>query len=93
MKRREKISIILNCLIFIFTVFATITMVLGIKFMGQFEVLSARNFKSFKYFTVDSNVFAGLISLAYVIYKFTDSGKKSDKLPKVFINKYLDKLM
>ena len=84
MKRREKISIILNCLIFIFTVFATITMVLGIKFMGQFEVLSARNLKSFKYFTVDSNVFAGLISLAYVIYKFTDSGKKSDKLPKVF---------
>lgn len=84
MKTREKISIILNSLIFIFTLFATISMIVGFKFMGQFEVLSERNFKSFKYFTVDSNVFAGLISLAYVIYKFTDSGKKSTKLPKVF---------
>lgn len=84
MKTREKISIILNSLIFIFTLFATISMIIGFKFMGQFEVLSERNFKSFKYFTVDSNVFAGLISLAYVIYKFTDSGKKSSKLPKVF---------
>ena len=84
MKTREKISIILNSLIFIFTLSATISMIIGFKFMGQFEVLSERNFKSFKYFTVDSNVFAGLISLAYVIYKFTDRGKKSTKLPKVF---------
>ena len=84
MKRREKISVILNSLIFIFTLFATITMIIGFKFMGQFEVLSERNFKSFKYFTVDSNVFAGLVSLAYVIYKFTADGKKSEKLPRVF---------
>ena len=59
MKTREKISIILNSLIFIFTLFATISMIIGFKFMGQLEVLSERNFKSFKYFTVDSNVFAG----------------------------------
>ncbi len=84
MKKREKTSVILNSLIFIFTLFATITMIIGFKFMGQFEVLSERNFKSFKYFTVDSNVFAGLVSLAYVIYKFTASGKKSEKLPKAF---------
>lgn len=84
MKTREKISIILNSLIFVFTLFATISMIIGFKFMGQFEVLSERNFKSFKYFTVDSNVFAGLISLAYVIYKFTVCGKKSTKLPKAF---------
>lgn len=84
MKTREKISIILNSLIFVFTLFATISMIIGFKFMGQFEVLSESNFKSFKYFTVDSNVFAGLISLAYVIYKFTVCGKKNTKLPKAF---------
>ena len=84
MKTREKISIILNTLIFVFTLFATIAMIIGFKFMGQFEVLSERNFKSFKFFTVDSNVFAGLVSLIYVIYKFTASDKKSEKLPKVF---------
>ena len=84
MKPREKISIILNSLIFIITLFATIAMIIGFKFMGQFEVLSERNFKSFKYFTVDSNVFAGLVSLAFVIYKFTASGKNHSKLPRVF---------
>ena len=84
MKTREKISVIMNILIFIFTLFATISMIIGFKFMGQFEVLSERNFKSFRYFTVDSNVFAGLISLAYVIYKFTPNGKKQDKLPRTF---------
>ena len=83
-KTRERVSIILNSLIFIFTLFATIAMIIGFKFMGQFEVLSERNFKSFKYFTVDSNVFAGLISLAYVIYKFTASGKNHSKLPRAF---------
>ena len=84
MKTREKISIILNSLIFVFTLFATISMVIGFKFMGQFEVLSSRNFKSFRYFTVDSNVFAGLISLAYVIYKCTAKGKAHDTLPRAF---------
>ena len=84
MKKREKISIILNSLIFIVTLFATISMIIGFKFMGEFEVLSSRNFKSFKYFTVDSNVFAGLISLAYVIFKFSQDGKKQSTLPGTF---------
>ena len=84
MKTREKISIITNILIFAFTLFATVCLIIGFKFMGQFEVLSERNFKSFKYFTVDSNIFAGLISLAYVIYKFTPKGKESEKLPPAF---------
>ena len=84
MKTREKISIIMNILIFAFTLFATVCLIIGFKFMGQFEVLSERNFKSFKYFTVDSNIFAGLISLAYVIYKFTPKGKESEKLPTAF---------
>ena len=84
MKSQEKISVILNTLIFVFTLFATVTLIIGFKFMGQIEVLSERNFKAFKYFTVDSNVFAGLVSLAYVIYKFTANGKKQSTLPRAF---------
>lgn len=84
MKTREKISIIMNFLIFAFTLFATICLIIGFKFMGEFEVLSERNFKSFKYFTVDSNVFASLISLAYVIYKLTPKGKNQTTLPRAF---------
>ena len=84
MNKKEKISFILNLLIFVFTLFATISMIIGFKFMGEIEVLSSRNFKSFKYFTVDSNVFAGIISLAYVIFKCSPKGKKSAAMPKVF---------
>ena len=84
MKTREKICIIMNFLIFAFTLFATISVIIGFKFMGQFEVLSERNFGAFKYFTTDSNIFAGLISLAYVIYKFTPNGKKQATLPRAF---------
>ena len=67
MKTREKISIILNSLIFIFTLFATISMIIGFKFMGAFEVLSSRNFQSFRFFTVDSNVFAGGLNTIWFV--------------------------
>ena len=84
MEKREKISIILNILIFVFTLFATISMVIGFKFMDSLDVLSSRNFGAFRYFTSDSNVFAGLVSLAFVIYKFTPKGKKNHIIPRAF---------
>ena len=76
--KREKVAVVLNCIIFIFTLFATIAMIIGFHFMGDIKVLSSRNFKAFKYFTVDSNVFAGLISLVFVIYKLCCPQKKTE---------------
>ena len=66
---RIKISLILNLLIFIITVFATFAIFTSFEFMGRlgFED-NAPHFKIFKYFTVDSNIFAALMSLIYFIY-------------------------
>ena len=81
MNKREKAGFIINIIIFAFTVFATVCLIIGFHFMENIDVLSTPSFKSFKYFTVDSNVFAGLISLVYVIYKLIPAEKKSKKLP------------
>ena len=83
----KKASIIINLVIFALVSFATTCMILGVNFMSRTEevrAFTASYLAALKYFTVDSNVFAGLVSLAYVIYKFTASGKKSEKLPKAF---------
>lgn len=81
MNKKEKTALILNIFIFVFTVFATVSLIIGFHFMENIDVLSSPSFKSFKYFTVDSNVFAGIISLVYVIYKLLPAGKNSKKIP------------
>ena len=68
MNKKQKVSMVLNCLIFVFTVFATVSMLIGFEFMSGERVLSSTSFKAFKYFTVDSNIFAALVSLVYMIY-------------------------
>ncbi|MCR4735247.1 MAG: hypothetical protein K5829_09620 [Treponema sp.] len=82
MTGKRKSAFILNLIIFIFTLFATISMIIGFNFMDNTKVLSATSFKAFKYFTVDSNVFAGIISLVYLIYELSPASKKKDRLPK-----------
>ncbi|MBR6340282.1 MAG: hypothetical protein IKR64_00130 [Treponema sp.] len=84
MNKRQKAAIIFNIIIFVFTLFATISMLVGFQFMGKLMVLSEKNYMAFKYFTVDSNVFAGLLALAYIIYKLSPKGKTTLQLPKVF---------
>ncbi len=83
MTKRQKVAVTLNALIFGTTVFATVSMIVGFYFMGDVKFLSESNFHAFKYFTVDSNVFAGLVALVFLIYKLSPSGKRNSKLPKV----------
>ena len=83
MTKRQKVAVTLNALIFATTVFATVSMIVGFYFMSDVKFLSESNFHAFKFFTVDSNVFAGLVALAYLIYRFSPAGKKSTKLPRV----------
>jgi hypothetical protein len=73
---------VLNAGIFIFTLFATVSMIVGFQFMGDVRVLSSMNVAAFRYFTVDSNVFAGIVSLAYIIWKLSPSGRGHEQLPK-----------
>ena len=82
MNKRQKVSFVLNCLIFLITVFATVSMIIGFEFMGEIKVLSSASFKAFKYFTVDSNVFAGIMALVYMIYLILLSKGKIKVMPK-----------
>ncbi len=82
MNRKHKISLVLNAMIFAFALFATISMIVGFEFMGQVRVLSSTNFKAFKYFTVDSNVFAGIISLVYMIFQIGIARGKIKEMPR-----------
>lgn len=67
-KNRLKISILLNIIIVVFTIFASIVMFTGFKFMhGAEPVLESTKFGAFRFFTVDSNAFMGIASFAFMI--------------------------
>ena len=69
MKNRVSVSAILNLLIIILTIFSTVSMMAGFNFMDNTTwEFSATRFESFKYFTIDSNVFAGIVSIIYLCY-------------------------
>lgn len=80
MNKQHKAAFVLNVLIFVFTLFATISLVIGFKFMQDISVLSEKNFKSFRYFTIQSNLLAAIVALFYIIYKCR-AGKNSDTMP------------
>ena len=80
MNKQHKAAFVLNVLIFVFTLFATISLVIGFKFMQDISVLSEKNFKSFRYFTIQSNLLAAIVALFYIIYKCR-AEKNSDTMP------------
>ncbi len=81
MNKRQKTALVLNSLIVAFTIFATISTVIGFKFMQDINVLSEKNLKSFRYFTNQSNILAAIVALIYIIFKYSAAGKNSEKLP------------
>ena len=87
MKRTFSVSIVMNAIIFVLTVFATISIVIGFQFMSNINVLSSKNLAAFRYFTVDSNIFAGIISLIYVLY--VNSRKKKYPSEKIITPRWL----
>lgn len=68
--KKVKISFIMNLLIFILVVIGCICMFCGIKFMPASSLILANSkLEMFKYYTVDSNIFVGLVSLILLIYE------------------------
>ena len=81
MNKRQKTALVLNCVIVAFTIFATICVILGFKFMQDISILSEKNFKSFRYFTIQSNLLAAIVALIYIIFKCSPAGKNCEKIP------------
>ena len=81
MKSENKVSFILNLCILILTLFSIISMMAGFNFMDDISwEFSAANFAAFRYFTVDSNVLAGIIALVYLVYIMRN--KQTISIPK-----------
>lgn len=82
----KKKSLILNIVIVLLTIFASIIMFTGIKLTrGAAPLLETSKIGMFKFFTVDSNIFMGLISLLFII--------KTLKNKEITKNMYILKLM
>lgn len=70
---KKKLSLILNIIIVILTIFASILMFTGIKIThGAEPILEVSKIEMFKFFTVDSNIFMGIIALIYAIKEITN---------------------
>ena len=85
MNKKQITSIILNCIIFVLVFFATFCMVAGIELMNDSpEILAftSSNLEAFKYFTVDSNVLAGLAALIFIIFEVRLAKGKISEIPK-----------
>ncbi len=79
--KKIKTSVILNLLISGLVLFSTITMVAGISFMGGNKIFASTNLTAFKYFTVDSNILSGIISLIFAIYEVFFLQNKIKSIP------------
>lgn len=82
-KKYIKISIVLNILIVVLTIFASLTMFLGIRYMGDDILLATSKIGMFKFFTVDSNLFQGIISFIFMIYEIKLLKGSIKELPKI----------
>ena len=69
---KKKTALILNSIITILTIFASIIMFTGIKIThGAEPVLETTRLGMFKFFTVDSNMLMGLTALLFTILQIT----------------------
>lgn len=67
-KKMIKYSLITNSIIVVFTIISSLSMIFGIRFMSGNEiVLDVSSIGMFKFFTVDSNIFMGIVSLIFVV--------------------------
>jgi len=79
--KKIKISLVLNLLIVLFVSIATLCMFLGIKFMPDKTLLQATKIEMFKFYTVDSNLLMGVISLILSIKEINLLKNKIETIP------------
>ena len=89
--KNTKISLVLNIIISILVLFSTIAMFTGYRFLnGQEVILESTKLGMLRFFTVQSNLFMGIISLLFIIdeIKILRGNKKE-----ISFFKYVLKLM
>ena len=88
--KKIKISFTLNVTIFILVTIATIFMFTGFHFMTDDLLLEAKGIELFKFFTVDSNLIIGIMSLLFAYFEYQIiKGKRKNIPSKLYIIKYI----
>lgn len=87
---KYKISLILNIIIFMMVMIASIMMFTGFRFMQGEIILESNKLGMFKFFTVDSNLFMGIISLIFFIFEIRLLKGNIKEIPRYM---YIFKLM
>ena len=89
--KKIKISLVINIIIVVLTITASIMMYTGFKFMpGKDIILEATKGEMLKFFTVQSNIFVGIVSLIFAIKEILILLGKKCELNKI---DYIFKLM
>ena len=82
MKKNIYVSFALNLAIFLLMIFAISCELFDFHFMTDGTFLEKPDFSTFKYFTTDSNIFAGIVSGIFAIFELLVICKKKANLPK-----------
>ena len=80
-KKNYIISLIINIIIVLMVVIASIIMFTGYKFMDGEILLESSKLGMFKFFTVDSNLFMGIVSILFVIEEIRLLKGEIDSIP------------
>lgn len=88
--KKIKLSLIINLVIVVLVLLGCIFMFNGISFMPTKTLLEAKKIEMFKFYTVDSNILVGLVSIVLIIYELQLLTKKINKIPDyIYILKFI----
>lgn len=88
-KNRFKISLIVNALIVVMVIFASI-MSMANLWPSSSQALDENGIENLKYYTWQSNLFAGGAAIAFLVYGILFAKKKVDKIPfTIYLLKYI----
>jgi hypothetical protein len=77
-----KISLVINILVVLMTIFASVVMFTGFRFMTGYEpYLESTKIGMFRFFTVDSNILMGIVSLLFAIKEIQLLKGKIEEIP------------
>lgn len=83
--KKMRVSFVVNIIIFLLTIAASIIMFTGYKFMGDEIVLEETKIGMLKFFTVDSNIFMGIMAAIFAVKEINIiKGKKTEISSKIY---------
>jgi hypothetical protein len=80
--KKLKVSLILNSIIVFLVILMNILMLAKIHFMKPLDLLVVKGLENYKFYTADSNVLIGIISLIFIVYLLKLKNNKIKEIPK-----------